>query len=110
MTQDNPIAAVSLDSILGMRLLLKCNEPESVNIVIAALQSLQLLLQQSHGFARFAEAMEDHDGAAQLAACISQDDEDMQFQTVLVIMRASHLRGAFETPGSPRAHAQACSP
>ena len=49
------------------------------------------------------QAMEANDGAEQLAACITADDEDMQFQTVLVIMRASLLAPAslefLNTPG-----------
>jgi DnaJ family protein C protein 13 len=101
--RDNPMTAITLEKILGMRLLLKCNEPECVNIVIATLQAMQLLLQQNHGFAGFAQAMEANDGAEQLAACITADDEDMQFQTVLVIMRASLLAPAslefLNTPG-----------
>eukprot|EP01050_Picozoa_sp_SAG11_P000203 SAG11_NODE_4_length_33019_cov_28.098909_30_plen_84_part_00 len=48
----------------------------------------------------FAEAMELHDGDEQLAACLSQDDEDLQFQTVLVVLRASLLCGAGATPGA----------
>ena len=86
---DDKDAATSLTAILANGMLNRANDPEGVNVVIAALQSIQLLLQQTYGFLAFAAAMEQHCGAAQLALCLQSDDEDMRFQASLVVVRAS---------------------
>eukprot|EP01052_Picozoa_sp_SAG31_P006401 SAG31_NODE_294_length_18242_cov_28.418949_13_plen_268_part_00 len=66
----------------------KCNDPEQVNIVIATLQSLQSLVQLTCGFVKFADVLRKTSACAQLAACLNSDDEDMRYQTLLVIFHA----------------------
>ena len=85
---DAPVAGELLDALMTRNLLGKCNDPEQVNIVIATLQSLQSLVQLTFGFTKLAEVLRKSNGTAQLAACLKSDDEDMRYQTLLVMFHA----------------------
>ena len=89
---DSQQAAPSIVALFASKILMRANDPDAVNVVIAVLQTLQLLLQQTYGFLEFSAAMAQHDGAAQLAACLRSDDEDMRFQTALVMIHAARHR------------------
>ena len=89
---DSKEAAPSIAALFQSRILARATDPEAVNVVIAVLQTMQLLLQQTYGFLEFSSAVEKHDGAEQLAECLRSDDEDMRFQTAIVLIRASQLR------------------
>lgn len=86
---DDKAAGSSILALFQAGLLSRADDPACVNLVIATLQTLQLLLQQTYGFLEFARAMEASGGADQLALCLRSDDEDMRFQATLVILRAS---------------------
>ena len=85
---DGEQSAVSTVSLLQHRLLDQAGNPEHVNIVLATLQTLQLLLKQSQGFLAFGESLRAVDGAKQLATCLESDDEDMRYQVLLLLRLA----------------------
>ena len=67
---DGVSAGASLDALFKSRFLSRCEDPEMVNLVIATLQTMQMLLQQTFGFMEFAAAMRRHDGNQQLTQCL----------------------------------------
>jgi hypothetical protein len=55
---DSKEAAPSIAALFKSKILARANEPEAVNVVIAVLQTIQLLLQQTYGFLEFASAVQ----------------------------------------------------
>ena len=98
---DGMAASASITALMEARILSRANDPEAVNVVIAVLQTLQLLLQQTFGFTEFASALEKSDGVEQLALCLKSDDEDMRFQTALVLLHGEASIAARQWPCRP---------
>jgi DnaJ family protein C protein 13 len=85
---DAPVAGMILKSLFAGKYIGSVDDPEKVNVVIATLQATQSLVQLISGFITFEQIMAETGGAAQLAACLQSDDEDMRVQTLLLMFHA----------------------